>query len=147
MAHKMPLESISGCSLNARCLSLAHEVQGQPALMWSPQPCSCETWVVSLPGSFCVCLCLLLWFSVFTSVWTGGTVTFCRIIPTAVNAPTLFCQADLVISYTALSGVTSMSCITQGTGSSLHSARKAFVAWLWATVWVWFSGWFVFCFF
>lgn len=144
----MPPESITipGCSPNAKCLSLAHEVQGLPALMGSPQPCSWGTRIMSLPVGFCVCLCLLLWFSVFTSVWAGVGMTSCKIIPSGVNASTLFCQAGLVISYTAFSGVTPLSCITQGAGFPLHSARKAFVVWLWATAWVWFSGWFVFVF-
>lgn len=57
-------------------------------------------------------------------------MTFCQIIPTGVNASTLFCRAGLVISYTAFSGVTSLSCITQGTASPLLSVREASVAWL-----------------
>lgn len=65
-------------------------------------------------------LCLFLWVFVyvcacscgfvFTSVWTEGAVAFCQIIPTGVNVPTLFCWTGLVISYTAFSGMTSLSC-------------------------------------
>lgn len=89
MACKIPLESItiSGCSLNTKCLYLAHEDQGKPGL-WrghcSPSPAGRGFHFFSV--AFRACLGLLSWFSVSSSAWTDGAaevaVMLCQFIPT-----------------------------------------------------------------
>lgn len=110
------------------------------------QPCSRRTRTVSSCALY-VRLCLLLWFSIFISVWTGGAVTFFQIIPTGVNASIYFAEQDwLFLTLHFQCDFSVMHNSRNRISTALCERGLCIVAWLWATDWVRFSGWFVFIF-